>query len=82
MPFAHDTVPTPLLIEQLVALVTLLHVKVADWPAVIVVGLAVNEPMVGAGAFTVMVAVAGVLPPGPVAVKVKVSVPKKPRAGV
>jgi hypothetical protein len=70
VPLAHDTVPTPLLIEQLVALATLLHVKVADWPAVIVVGLAVNEPMVGAAAFTVTVAVAGVLPPGPVAVKV------------
>ena len=64
--------PKPLLIEQVVALVTPLQVKVDDWPAVIVVGLAVNEPMVGAvgGAFTVTVAVAGVLPPGPVAVSV------------
>ena len=70
VPLAHDTVPTPLLIEQVVALVTPLQVKVADWPAVIVVGLAVNEPMVGAAAVTVTVTVAVELPPGPVAVNV------------
>jgi hypothetical protein len=57
VPLAHDTVPTPLLIEQVVALVTPLHVKAADWPAVIDVGLAVNERTVGAGGLTVMVAV-------------------------
>ena len=70
-PPLHDTVPTPLLIEQVVALVTALQFNVADWPAMIVVGFAVNEPMTGGGGgFTVTVAVAGVLPPGPVAVKV------------
>jgi hypothetical protein len=36
----------------------------------IVVGVAVNEPMTGGGGFTVTVAVAVVLPPGPVAVNV------------
>ena len=43
------TVPTPLLIEQLVALVIPLHDKVDDCPVVIVGGFAVNEPIVGAG---------------------------------
>ena len=72
VPLLHGTVPTPLLIEQVVALVIPLQVKVDDWPAVIVVGLAVNEAMVGAvgDAPTVTLAVAGVLPPGPVAVSV------------
>jgi hypothetical protein len=66
----HGTVPTPLLIEQVVALVIPLQAKVADWPGAIVVGLAVNEPMVGAVALTVTLALAVLLPPVPVAVSV------------
>ena len=44
----HETVPTPLLIEQLVALVIPLHDSVEKPPGLIVVGLAVNESTVGA----------------------------------
>jgi hypothetical protein len=68
-PPLHDTVPTPLLIEQVVALVTL-QARVADWPVMIVAGVAVNETMTGGAGITVTVAVFGVLPPGPVAVNV------------
>ncbi len=70
LPLLHDTDPTPLLIEQLVALVMPLHESVDDWPLVIVDGLAEKEPIVGAAAFTVTVAVAVLLPPAPVAVSV------------
>ena len=70
LPLAHETFPTPLSIEQVVALVIPLHDSVDDCPAVIVVGLAVNDPIVGAAALTVTVAVAVVLPPAPVAVSV------------
>ena len=69
LPLAHDTAPTPLLIEHVVALVIPLHDSVDDCPALIVVGLALNAPIAGAG-FTVTVAFAVVLPPAPVAVSV------------
>ncbi len=70
LPLLHDTDPTPLLIEQLVAFVIPLHESVDDCPLVIVDGLAENAPIVGAAAFTVTVAVAVLLPPAPVAVSV------------
>ena len=58
----HPTLPTPLLIEQVDALVIPLHDNVEDCPAVIKAGLAANDPKYGA-AVTVMVAVAVALPP-------------------
>jgi hypothetical protein len=66
----HETAPTPLLIEQVVALAIPVHASVDDCPAVIVVGLAVNEAIVGAVAPTVTLTPAVLLPPGPVAVSV------------
>jgi hypothetical protein len=60
-PLAHETVPTPLLIEQVVAFTIPAHVNTADWPGAIVVGFAVNVPIVGRlGDGTVD----GPLPPG------------------
>src|SRR5690242_16846965 len=71
LPFAHDTAPTPLSIEQLVAFVMPLQEREDDCPLVMPAGFAVNEPMAGAaGALTVTVVVAVVLPPDPVAVSV------------
>ena len=67
---AHETVPTPWSIAHVVALVIPLHDSVNEAPAVMVVGLAVNNPIVGAAALTVTVAVAVLLPPAPVAVSV------------
>ena len=43
----HDTAPTPLLIEHVVALVIPLQESADEWPGVIVGWLAVNEPTVG-----------------------------------
>jgi hypothetical protein len=60
--------PTPLSMEMEVALVVD-QVSVDDWPARIVVGDAENVA-VGAGWFTVTVAVFVVVPPGPLAVSV------------
>lgn len=70
LPPAHETLPTPLSIEQLVALLMPLHESVEDCPLVTLVGLAVNDPIAGAAALTVTVAVAVVVPPSPLAVRV------------
>ncbi len=70
LPLLHDTDPTPLLIEQLVACAIPLHASVEDCPAVIVDGLAENDPMLGAAGSTVTVAVLVAVPPAPVAVSV------------
>jgi hypothetical protein len=71
LPPAHATVPTPLSIEQVVAFVMPLHESVEDCPLLMLVGFALNDPIAGlAGAVTVMVALAVVLPPVPVAVSV------------
>jgi hypothetical protein len=66
----QDTAPTPLSMLQLVAFVIPLHDSVDDWPLVIVVGLAVNVPILGPAALTVTVADFVALPPDPVAVNV------------
>lgn len=71
LPSLHDTVPTPLSIEHVVAFVMLFQEIVEDWPLLMLVGFALNDPIAGlAGAVTVMVALAVVLPPVPVAVSV------------
>ena len=49
LPLLHETLPTPLLIAQVVALVIPLHVKVEDCPALMAVGLAVKFPIAGLG---------------------------------
>ena len=69
VPLPHAIADAPLLMAHVVALVTPVQVRVDVPPAVIVGGVAVNAPTVGA-ALTVTVAVAVTLPPGPVAVSV------------
>ena len=63
------TEPIPLLIEAEVALVVVQD-SVADWPAVIVVGLAVKVAVGGAEAFTETMTCWVMVPPGPVTVNV------------
>lgn len=63
-----DTTPIPWSMETVVAF-AVVHVRVDEFPAVIVVGFAVSLA-VGTDACTVTVAEAVVLPPGPVAVRV------------
>ena len=67
---AHETVPTPWSIARVVALVIPLHDSVDEAPAVMVVGLAVNDPIVGAAAVTVNVT-AALVPPAVVIVTVR-----------
>jgi hypothetical protein len=72
-PSAHEMLPTPLSIEQLVAFVMPLHESVDESPLVIEAGAAPKDPIVGAagaGAETVTVADIVALPPEPVAVSV------------
>jgi hypothetical protein len=69
-PLLHDTAPTPLLIEQLVAFRIPFQVNVADWPDAIVEGLAAKKLTVGTVVLSVTLAVAVAFPPAPLAVSV------------
>ena len=69
VPLKHGLAPTPWSMLHVVAFTIPLHARVDADPRAIVVGLAVNVPIAGAGE-TVTVTVLVAVPLGPVAVNV------------